>query len=310
MNKVMNKLKRVLLFTTGLVILLSGCTPKTSPTTTITITTTSTLPANLSVYQLEYNLFAKYPDIFWCDPDYYPVAREGQEQQNAITQFTTIKSNQAEFSVILTHLNLPDKTDYTDNEKLLIYREHKELTDAVQMTAADGGYNFDLRVGQGQGQRIQGTINASGEIKETSRETSFNTCPICLVKGTLIDTPQGPIPVEQLSKGMIVWTTDDSGNRIAKEITATALTIVPASFQVIRIKLSDGRSVTASPGHPTVQGKAIADYQAGEVLDGAKITAVDYITYEGGTTYDILPAGNTGFYWANGILLGSTLKGK
>ena len=105
MNKVMNKLKRVLLFTTGLVILLSGCTPKTSPTTTITITTTSTLPANLSVYQLEYYLFAKYPDIFWCDPDNYPVAREGQEQQNTITQFPSIKSNQPEFSAILTHLN-------------------------------------------------------------------------------------------------------------------------------------------------------------------------------------------------------------
>jgi len=296
----------VLLFTTGLVILLAGCTPKTSPTTT-TITT-SILPANASVYQLEYSLFVKYPDIFWCDPDYYPVAGEDQEQQNAIMQFTAIKSNQAEFSAILTHLNLPDKTDYTDNEKLLIYREHKELTDAVQMTAADGGYNFDLRVGQGQGQRIQGTIKASGEIKETIRESSFNTCPICLVKGTLIDTPQGRIPVEQLSKGMIVWTTDNSGNRIAEEIAATASTIVPASFQVIRIELSDGRSVTASPGHPTAQGKAIASYHAGDELDGARITVVDYITYEGGMTYDILPAGNTGFYWANGILLGSTLK--
>ena len=26
-----------------------------------------------------------------------------------------------------------------------------------------------------------------------------------------------------------------------------------------------------------------------------------------GATYDVLPSGETGFYWANGVLLGSTL---
>jgi len=30
--------------------------------------------------------------------------------------------------------------------------------------------------------------------------------------------------------------------------------------------------------------------------------------YAGEKTYDLLPAGDTGVYWANGILLGSTLK--
>jgi hypothetical protein len=66
--------------------------------------------------------------------------------------------------------------------------------------------------------------------------------------------------------------------------------------------------VTVSPGHPTAEGKAIVDYQAGDELDGARITATEYINYESGMTYDILPAGTTGLYWANNILLGSTLK--
>jgi hypothetical protein len=238
------------------------------------------------------------------------VAKEGQEQQNAKDQFPAIKSNQTEFSAILAQLNIPDKTDYTDNEKLLIYREHKKLTYTLQMTAANGGYDFDLRVGQGQGWRVKGTIKTSGEIQEMSRVSSFNTCPICLVKGTLIDTPQGQIPVEQLIKGMIIWTMDDTGHRITKEIVATASTIVPSSFHVIRIELSDGRSVTASPGHPTAEGRAIADYQVGDSLDGAEVVTTTEITYENSITYDILPDGTTGFYWANGILLGSTLKEK
>ena len=306
MNKVMNRVKNTLLFTIVLLILLSGCKTKTSSTNT----TTSTLPATYSQYQLVYRLFTEYPNIFWCDPDFYPLGKEGQEEQNADTQFPIIKSNQAEFSAILAQLNLPDKADYTDSDKLQIYREHKKLTYSVQMIAADGFYNFDMRVGGGQGWHVQGTITTSGKIQETSREPSFNTCPICLVKGTLIDTPQGLIPVELLTKGMMVWTRDDSGNRIAKEIIATASTIVPLSFHVIRIELNDGRTVTASPGHRTAEGRAIADYQVGGSLDGALIVAVDYIMYDGGSTYDILPAGPTGFYWANGILLGSTLKEK
>ena len=321
------KMKLISLLTMVLVTLLSGCkspmstttsatTGTKNTTTTITTTTTTTTTttfttvttSSYSQYQLEYLLFAQYTNVFYCDPDYYPVAREGQEQQNAISQFPAIQSNQAEFSAILKYLNLPDKTEYTDNEKLLIYREYKKLTYGVQMTAADGGYSFDLRVGEGQGERIQGTIKTSGEIQETSREPSINTCPICLVKGTLIDTPQGQIPVEQLVKGLAIWTMDAAGNRIAGKIIETASTIVPTSFHVLRIELNDGRNVTASPGHPTADGKAIVDYQVGDILDGAVVIAVTDITYENGVTYDILPDSATGVYWANGILLGSTLK--
>jgi hypothetical protein len=109
---------------------------------------------------------------------------------------------------------------------------------------------------------------------------------------------------------MIVWTMDESGNRVAKEVVETTSTIVPSSFNVIKIELNDGRTLTASPGHPTAEGRAIADYQLGNELDGAQIVTMDYITYENSMTYDILPAGNTGYYWANGILLGSTLKKK
>ncbi len=310
MNGVNDRIKRALLFTIALVMLLSGCKAHSSTTNSTTSTTLTTLPAALSQYQLEYRLFSEFPNVFWCDPDYYPVARTGQEQQNAIAQFSTIKSNQTEFSAILAQLNLAVKTDYTDAEKLLIYKEHKQLTYAVQMTPVIGAYSYDLRVGEGQGERIQGTIDTSGEIQVTSRKPSINTCPICLVKGTLIETPQGQIPVEQLVQGMTVWTLDDAGQRVAAEIIETAVTAVPIDFQVVRIKLDDGRSVTASPQHPSATGKAIADYQKGDVLDGARVVSTDFVKYMCGQTYDILPAGTTGLYWGNGILLGSTLKTK
>jgi hypothetical protein len=261
-------------------------------------------------YELEYRLISNFVDVFYCDPDYYPIAQVGREEQNALEQFSTIRSNQEEFAAILKQLSLPDKTDYTTSEKVLIYREHKKLTLAVQMTASRDLYNFTLRVGEGSGERINGTITKSGQIKVTQRESSINTCPICLSVGTLINTLGGPVPVEQLKAGMSIWTVDEFGQRVAGTIIDVSSTRVPAIFQLIRITMDDGRVVTASPGHPTAEGRALGNYQAGEILDGAVITKVEHVTYCNGVTYDVLPSSPTGLYWANGILLKSTLGQK
>jgi hypothetical protein len=75
----------------------------------------------------------------------------------------------------------------------------------------------------------------------------------------------------------------------------------------VRLTLADGRLVYASPGHPTSDGRRVGDLTAGETLDGARIASVARVAYDGGATYDILPASATGAYWANGVLLGSTL---
>jgi len=63
-----------------------------------------------------------------------------------------------------------------------------------------------------------------------------------------------------------------------------------------------------SPGHPTADGRHIADLSRGDALDGARVVSVERVRYAGAATYDILPAGATGMYWASGILLGSTLR--
>ncbi len=264
-------------------------------------------PAIYSMPELKYRLISNFDNVFFVDPDFYPVARGGQEQENALEQFPNISANTAEFSSILEHLGLPNKADYADEEKLLIYREHKQLKYAVQMTASADVYNFTLRLGEGQGERIDGTITPSGKITILKREPSFNTYPICLAKGTLIDTPSGPVPVEQLRKGMTVWTVDDSGGRVATGVIETAAISVPSSFQVVRVRLNDGRTITASLGHPTAEGQALGNYQVGDNLDGALVVAVEHMAYDGGTTYDILSSSTTGLYWANGVLLKSTL---
>lgn len=287
------------------VLPLLGCLPGTGSPSTLTPSPTVS-PAAYSAPELKYRLIARYGEPFFCDPDFYPIGRPGQEEKNAAEQFQAMRGDAAEFAAIVARLSLPSKADYTDAEKLAIYREHKKLTLAVALTASGGRYDYVLRLGEGQGSRIQGTITPSGVITETRREPSFNTCPICLARGTPIDTPDGPVPVEELRAGAMVWTVDEGGARVAASVVATSSTRVPPGFRVLKVTLADGRSLSASPGHPTPSGRQLAEYAAGDILDGSAIVSVEQVPYAG-ETFDILPSGPTGTYWAGGMLLKSTL---
>jgi hypothetical protein len=52
----------------------------------------------------------------------------------------------------------------------------------------------------------------------------------------------------------------------------------------------------------------VGQLQAGDPLDGGVIRSAALVSYTGYATYDLLPAGETGFYWANDVQLASTLK--
>src|SRR5229473_979161 len=73
------------------------------------------------------------------------------------------------------------------------------------------------------------------------------------------------------------------------------------------ICLADGRELLASPGHLTSDGRPLGSLGRGDALDGSTVTLWELVPYAGARTYDLLPAGPTGTYWANGILLSSTL---
>ena len=77
---------------------------------------------------------------------------------------------------------------------------------------------------------------------------------------------------------------------------------------MVHLILNDGRDLFVSPGHPTIDGRTVGDLVSGEIYDGATIISTMHVPYGEGATYDLLPSGDTGFYWANGILIGSTLR--
>ena len=266
--------------------------------------------STLSPTELKYRVLAEFPDFFFCDPDYYPVAR-ADEMDLARQRFPELQANQEEFQVIMSHNGLGRLTAFTDDQKLLIYREHKKLN-AIYFELVGDTYQFQIQTGtEGQqGFVIKGTIDGSGSIEIQQRDPGFPSCPICLAAGTLIDTPQGLAAVEDLQVGDSIWTLNESGQRVLGTILKIGSVRVPATHQVVHIVLRDGRELWASPGHPTTAGGRLGDLNVGDLLDGARVTLAERIPYDGIATYDILPSGGTGFYWANGILMGSTLANK
>ena len=83
----------------------------------------------------------------------------------------------------------------------------------------------------------------------------------------------------------------------------------PAGHRMVHLRVADGRELLASPGHRAASGRTLGSLAVGDLLDGSRVTHWELVAYDGDRTYDLLPGGPTGRYWANGILLASTLGG-
>ena len=159
----------------------------------------------------------------------------------------------------------------------------------------------------------EGQSYTNGPFSATLGQTPDmrGSCPKCLSGNTLIDTPNGAVPVKELREGMLVWTEssdrDNSGARQRVTVLKTSRTKVQAGHEMVHLVLADGRELLASPGHPMADGRLLGTLSTGNLIDGVRIMSAQLVPYEEDFTYDILPSGDTNTYWANGILIGSTL---
>lgn len=129
----------------------------------------------------------------------------------------------------------------------------------------------------------------------------------CLPDTARISTPSGEVAVSALSVGQPVWTMGPSGRRIAAPVESLSSSPVEVRHVVVEVSLDDGRVLRASAGHPVAGGRVLGAVTRGDVLDGAEVVAIRTLEYAGARTWDLRPAGPTGLYWADGVLLGSTL---
>lgn len=306
--------------------LLSSCVSQTpqlpssssSPTTAVNQTTptinTTGIPfagSRLPPTEAKYRLINYFGDVFYCDPDIYPVQREISPEEFA-KRYSAIEQSTEEFQAILKHNNLVGISSLSDAQKRIVYNEHKKLG-AISLEPSGEEFKFKIvipvaTVAKTTGDLVEGSINSGGAISISKKESILTSCPRCLQGDARISTPLGEIAIRDLQKGMPVWTIDSTGQRRATVILLTVRRSIVPNASLVHMRLDDGRELIVSPGHPTVAGRPIGNLFVGDILDGGRIVFIETTPATETSTFDILPSGETGAYWANGILLKSTLS--
>jgi hypothetical protein len=128
---------------------------------------------------------------------------------------------------------------------------------------------------------------------------------VCASPDTPIATPAGDRLIAALAVGDLVYSVDH-GRVVAVPVRETHRTPV-SHHRVVELVLRDGGLLRISAGHPTADGRSFGELRAGDWLGGREIVSARAVPYEHDATYDILPDSDTGTYFADGALIGSTL---
>ena len=123
----------------------------------------------LNVTQLKFAVMDAVGRPVYCDPDFYPIAREGGEQASAISTYPQMKADAETYAAIVAHEHLPS-ADLTDAQKLVVYRAWKLLR-ALNLTQGGSGYSFQYRIqpSAGKYQMVGGTVRVDGVVTISSR---------------------------------------------------------------------------------------------------------------------------------------------
>ncbi|MCC6524192.1 MAG: hypothetical protein IT373_16145 [Polyangiaceae bacterium] len=141
--------------------------------------------------------------------------------------------------------------------------------------------------------------------------TPEGTCPpgnpgsVCAAPDTPIATPTGERAIAELGVGDLVLSVDRGVVRAVPLVRVSRTAV--ERHRVVRVTLESGRVVELSPGHPTADGRLVGELRPGDALAGLGVAQAELVAYSHEHTYDVLPASDTGAYFAAGALVGSTL---
>jgi len=304
---------RRLVFLSALALIVAtACSSGATPSPTGGPTPVPTPGGAFTLAELKYALIDGFGPLWYCDPDFYPVQRV-DEIDAARERWAEVTADVEAFEAITAKLGLDPEAELSDDQKLEVYRAWKVLNAITLDPIGNDAYRFDYlaqpAAGAAEGTRTAGTISGTGGVSiEQQAAAGEPICPICLARGTRIETPGGPLPVEALRIGDPAWTLDEHGTLVPGTVIAVGSTEAPAGHRVVRLVLADGRTVTASPGHPLADGRLLGNLRAGDAVTGSVVASATLVAYDGARTYDIVVSGPTGIYLVDGIALGSTIR--
>lgn len=156
----------------------------------------------------------------------------------------------------------------------------------------------------------QGVTCSICHQKSCTCETQDQNChdiAVCASPATPIDTPKGARPISSLKPGDLVYSVNE-GAITAVPIERVRRTLPNLAHKVMRVALANGTMLEVSAPHPTADGRSFGDLRTGDRLGGVPVVAVEQIPYRYTFTYDILPASDSGTYFAGGAWIGSTIR--
>jgi len=229
---------------------------------------------------------------------------------NPYGEYPRIVSDAPTYAAIIRHERLAP-VPLTNDQIIAVYRDWLKLN-AVRLSWDGSGYDFAMFPGPTPSEALRnemvGKVDVLGHVRDVHQSSAMGACPICLAASSVISTPSGPIPVSKIAVGMHVWSADADGRLVDAVVVETTSRLAAPGSELIRVVLADGRQITASAPHEIADGRPLGILSVGDEIDGVAVTRLDRVDGSFGFTYDLLPSGATGEYWADGILMRSTLS--
>lgn len=302
----------------SVVLTMAGCTNEREvvrprPTTTPTPSLGKVLP--FAPASLQFIVVDRFGPPVACYPDSYPVGRPDGERHAAEQWWSELNVGSTHGRAIIDRLGWSFPPSAAQVDRVAAYREYKKLR-TVHMIPVDSGlaYQFEFNgpIAGGTGSwdggratRYVGFILPDGRIESVIERPNDVACPICLDGATRIRVPGGERPVRLLRPGDPVMSVGRGGVPIVTTVRRSVRR--PAQGPLLALRLTDGRVLRMAAAHPLPDGRSAGVLAAGDHLNGSRIVRRDAVEPSLGATFDILPDGPTGHYWAEGILLGSTI---
>jgi hypothetical protein len=150
---------------------------------------------------------------------------------------------------------------------------------------------------------------ATGPIGTGLCRGADGTCAYCRCTSpdTPIATASGNREIQELRVGDLVYSVHEQAIELVPIKLVNRIPVI--DHHVLRVEFASGASFEMSATHPTASGKPLSAFGVGDELVGERIVSVTRIPYQHSHTYDILPDSDTGSYFADGVLVGSTLLG-